>query len=122
MTTNPNGYKPQNPYGQASVLSDSDFARLVQAAPSDKYRLLWVLQRATAARISEALALTWGDITATHVRFRPSTTKTGEGRAVPISAELRAELDRVGRQACQESSTDTGTSPPSELTLNLATT
>ncbi len=48
---------------------------------------------------SEAARLEWAnvDFAAGEVRLDPGTTKTGEGRVVPFTAELRALLER--RQA-----------------------
>ncbi|MCK6514589.1 site-specific integrase [Myxococcota bacterium] len=55
------------------------------------YRLA-VVQRWTGARIGEVIAATWGDMDLTAGDWRISTSKTGHGRMVPLSAELRASL------------------------------
>lgn len=77
--------------GKAAALSADELAALLEAAPV-RYRCLFALQRATAARISEALALTWGDVIGAQVTFRRCTTKTKATRQVPQSAALQAEL------------------------------
>ena len=77
--------------GKAAALSADELQALLDAAPA-RYRCLFALQRYTAARISEALALTWADVAGQQVTFRRSTTKTKSTRQVPQSAALRAEL------------------------------
>lgn len=77
--------------GKAAALSADELAALLDAAPA-RYRCLFALQRATASRISEALALTWGDVIGTQVTFRRATTKTKSTRQVPQSEALQAEL------------------------------
>jgi integrase/recombinase XerD len=77
--------------GKAAALSTDELQALLEAAPA-RYRCLFALQRATAARISEALALSWADVAVKQVTFRRSTTKTKSTRQVPQSAALQAEL------------------------------
>jgi integrase/recombinase XerD len=77
--------------GKAAAVTPEQFeALLAVAAP--RYRCLFTLQRATAARISEALALTWADVAAQQVTFRKANTKTKATRQVPQSQLLQAEL------------------------------
>jgi integrase/recombinase XerD len=77
--------------GKAAAISPAQFeALLAVAAP--RYRCLFMLQRATAARISEALSLTWADVAAQQVTFRRANTKTKTTRQVPQSEALQAEL------------------------------
>ncbi len=64
---------------------------LIAAAPSPRYRALWTLQRHTAARIGESLALRWGDING-KVTFRAATTKTKSTRQSVIRPALREAL------------------------------
>lgn len=87
--------------GQARVLSPAELDQLLAAAPSPAHRALWALQRWSAARISEALALQWGAIRGGAVTFKPSTTKTKTTRQVEIVTALAAEIDRY-RQAWVE--------------------
>ena len=84
-----------NGHGRAAVLSDADFARLLAAAPSQSYRTLWTLQRATAARISEALSLRWCDVGGGFITFRKQTTKTNQTRQVPCSPVLLEALEAL---------------------------
>jgi integrase len=64
---------------------------LLDAAPSPRYRALWAVQRWTAGRIAECLALRWGDLNGV-VTFRRSNTKTKTTRQVPTAPQLVAEL------------------------------
>ena len=66
--------------------------RLIEAAPSPRYRGPWTLPRHTAVRIGEALALRWADING-KVTFRRSTTKTKTTRQSVILTALRDALD-----------------------------
>jgi integrase/recombinase XerD len=80
--------------GKAAALNAGQFEALLAAAPSHRYRALWSLQRWTAARISEALALTWADVAGGKVTYRRANTKTKSTRQVPQVPQLRAELLR----------------------------
>jgi len=82
-----------NRNGQALVLSPEQLDQLLDAAPSPRYRALWSLQRWSAARISESLTLTWGDVAAGHVTYRRSTTKTKTTRQIRCTDRLQAALD-----------------------------
>lgn len=77
--------------GKAAALTDAQLDQLLAAAPSPRYRALWAIQRWTAARISEALALRWADLNGC-ITFRRATTKTKATRQVPVAAALLAAL------------------------------
>lgn len=78
--------------GKARSLTDLELDQLLVAAPSPRYRTLWAVQRWTAARISEALALRWADVNGC-LTYRAATTKTGKTRQVPIAPALREILN-----------------------------
>ena len=80
-----------NRHGKAAILTDEQFAALLEAAPSQLHRTLWLLQRKTAARISEALALRWCDVDGA-ITFRKETTKTKTTRQLPLTDDLRRAL------------------------------
>jgi integrase/recombinase XerD len=65
---------------------------LLEAAPSPRYRALWAIQRWSAGRIGEALALRWGDLNGV-VTYRRANTKTKNTRQVPTAPRLAAEID-----------------------------
>lgn len=83
-----------NRHGKARALLPHELDALIEAAPSPQHRALWSVQRWTAARIGEALALRWGDLVAGHVTYRAKTTKTGATRQLPQTEALQAELAR----------------------------
>ena len=87
--------------GKAAALTPEQFERLVGAAPSARYAALWTLQRLTAARIGEALALTWGDVAGGKVTFRRSTTKTKATRQVPQVRSSSKPWPTIGRSGQQ---------------------
>jgi integrase/recombinase XerD len=78
-------------HGAATVLTAAQLDALLGAAPSAHYRALWAIQRWTAGRIGECLALTWGDLNGL-VTFRKANTKTKTTRQVPTAPRLEAEL------------------------------
>jgi integrase/recombinase XerD len=78
--------------GKAKALTEGELDLLLSSAPSPRYRALWAVQRWTAARISEALALRWADVNGC-LTYRRANTKTKTTRQVPICDALRAELD-----------------------------
>ena len=80
-----------NRNGKAAILTDEQFAALLEAAPSPIHSTLWLLQRKTAARISEALQLRWCDVDGC-ITFRKETTKTKTTRQIPIDADLLTAL------------------------------
>ena len=77
---------------KAAALNDEQIDRLVLAAPSARYRALWTIQRWTAARISEALALKWVHVNGA-VTFAKASTKTRTTRQVPMTPALRLAID-----------------------------
>jgi integrase/recombinase XerD len=85
-------------HGKAAALTPEQFAALLDAAPSPRYRALWAVQRFTAARISEALALRWADVAGQQVTYRRATTKCRATRQVPQAQPLQQALEAY-RQA-----------------------
>ena len=78
--------------GKAAALTPGQFQQLLDAAPSPRYRTLWLLQRLTAARVSEALALRWSDTAGQRVTFRRANTKTKATRQVPQAPALQEAI------------------------------
>jgi integrase/recombinase XerD len=78
--------------GRAATLSDDEMEALLEAAPSPRYRCLWAIQRWTAGRIGETLALRWGDLNG-KVTYRAATTKTKATRQVPTAPCLSEEIE-----------------------------
>ena len=84
-------------HGSAAVLTTHQLDALLDAAPSPRHRALWAIQRWTASRIGETLALQWGDVNGS-VTFKRANTKTKTTKQVRTSVRLEAEL-QVYRQA-----------------------
>lgn len=78
-------------HGPAATLTTEQLDALLDAAPSPRHRCLWAIQRWTAGRIGECLALTWGDMNGV-VTFRRATTKTKTTRQVITTGRLETEL------------------------------
>ena len=87
-----------NRNGKAAALGAGQLDELLEAAPSDRYKMLWMLQRLTASRIGEALALTWGDVVGGKVTFRRSTTKTKATRQIAQNPRLKQALASYRQQ------------------------
>lgn len=81
-------------HGKAAPLTQAEFQALLDSAPSGAHRALWAVQRWSAARISEALALRWADVSGGKVTYRRANTKTKTTRQVPQGEALMAELER----------------------------
>lgn len=81
-----------NRNGAAAVLSADEVEALLEAAPSPRYRALWAIQRWTAGRIGECLALTWGDLNG-KVTYRAAITKARATRQVATIPRLSAEIE-----------------------------
>jgi len=78
--------------GTAATLTEDQLDALLEEAPSPRYRALWSIQRWTAGRISEALALKWGDLNG-KVTYRAANTKTKTTRQVPTAPRLSEEIE-----------------------------
>lgn len=79
-------------HGAAAVLTEDELDALLEAAPSPRYRCLWAIQRWTAGRIGESLALRWGDLNGV-VTYRKATTKTKVTKQIPTAPRLAAEIE-----------------------------
>lgn len=78
--------------GTAAVLSEDQMEALLEAAPSPRYRAMWAIQRWSAGRIGETLALRWGDLNG-KVTYRAANTKTKSTRQVPTAPRLSEEIE-----------------------------
>ena len=71
-----------------------EFAAVRRRLPPDLADLVSFLYTTGWRWRSETVCLRWSNVTAGEVRLEPGTTKTGEGRVFPLTADLRAVLDR----------------------------
>ena len=78
--------------GKAAALTEQQLEALLAAAPSAKHHCLWMVQRWSAARIGEALSLSWADVGGKHVTFKKSSTKTKTTRQLLQAPALAEEL------------------------------
>ena len=80
-------------------VTPADVAKIIDACPDAKWRLIVALVRFGGLRSpSETFALRWGDIDWEHDRFTVTSPKTehnagGESRIVPLFPELRPHLE-----------------------------
>lgn len=84
----------QSGCGKAKALTPDQVQLMLDNAPSPKYRALWAVQYYTAARIGEALSLTWAQVTDGTITFRKGDTKTKQTRQPATHPRLQQELDR----------------------------
>jgi integrase len=82
------------------ICSAEEFEALVAAA-YPKLRLAIILAMYTGMRMSEITGLTWKCIclSARTVRLQHGTTKTGEGRIIPLAPEVISVLDGLPKKA-----------------------
>lgn len=87
--------------GQARQLTPDELDRLMGHCSGETERVLWAVMLLTASRVSEALALKWGDIDLDRrlILFRAETAKTKVGRTVEISPKLAQILQGLGPKA-----------------------
>ena len=82
----------KNRFGRARVLSTAELDLLLEALP-ENHRVLAIVLRRTAARVSEGLQLKWRYVADGYVLLTAPTTKGGKKtRTVPIHLQLAAEL------------------------------
>ena len=79
-------------YGRARVLTTAELDLLLEELP-ENHRVLAMLLRRTAARVSEGLQLKWRYVGKTEIIFAAPTTKgKKKTRTVPIHPELAVHL------------------------------
>lgn len=82
-----------NRCGQSAILDGEQLDRLFECM-NPKCRAALSVCRYTAARITEALALKWRNITPGFVVLEKANTKTKQTRQVPLHPRLHEELQR----------------------------
>lgn len=90
-------------HGQAKILTPQEIADLFErGCSSNRDRALFGVMLYCGCRVSEALALTPGDISETHITFRKATTKgkckTRQMDIHPKLKELLASYDNGGKR------------------------
>jgi integrase len=90
-------YKPDN--ARERALSEEEYQRLLTASSLHLRRII-ICAYETGMRRGEIQFLPWNkvDLKAGLIRLEGKDTKTGEGRAVPISAALRSVLEDIRQE------------------------
>lgn len=107
--------------GQSRILDDLQLDQLVEALPPGPHRLVCLVTRYTACRVSEALKLKWGFVSDDVILFPAGITKTNKTREVdlhPVLAEALGDWRenwseyRINRKpVCERLGLDTGALP-----------
>jgi len=90
-------YKPDN--ARERVLTEGEYPQLLSVSPVHLRRII-ICAYETGMRSREIQYLTWPrmDLKAGFIRLEGKNTKTGEGRAVPISSVLREVLEDIRKE------------------------
>src|SRR5215813_605798 len=90
-------YKPDN--ARERVLTEEEYQRLLAVSPVHLQRII-ICAYETGMRSGEIQYLTWPkvDLKAGFIRLEGKDTKTGEGRAVPISSVLSEVLGDIRKE------------------------
>lgn len=88
-------YRPDN--SRSRALNDEEYRQLLAASTAPHLRRIIVCAYETGMRRGEIQDLIWNkvDLRAGMIRLEGKDTKTGEGRAVPISPLLRETLEEI---------------------------
>ena len=83
--------KPKQDQRKMRCLSGEELSRLLSQTPAPMWKALWAVLAYCGLRISEALSLTWSDVSETSISIRHSKTKAGV-RQVPLPTAVRRLL------------------------------
>ena len=82
-----------NRQGKSRTLSGEELDLVMHYLPSEKYKLISLVLRKTAGRISEVVSLRYENLTATTILFPKEITKGKlKSREIPISKDLFLKL------------------------------
>ena len=84
---------PKQPQRLPEILSREEVARLIEAPPNPKHRLLLATIYAAGLRVSEALRLKVGDLDRGRMTLRVEQGKGKKDRVIPLSRKLLAQLE-----------------------------
>ncbi|MBI5851752.1 MAG: site-specific integrase [Planctomycetes bacterium] len=86
---------PSKPVKEQRALSDEEIGELLKAS-SEESREVWVLFLHTGMRKRELALLQWKDVdlVADEIHVRPEVAKSKRGRRIPMSADVKAILQK----------------------------
>jgi site-specific recombinase XerD len=88
---------PKQPQRLPEILSREEVARLIEAPPNPKHRLLLATAYAAGLRVSEAVRLKVADLDRTRMTLRIEQGKGRKDRIVPLSRKLLAQCEEYWR-------------------------
>ena len=84
---------PKQPQRLPEILSRDEVARLIEAPPNSKHRLVLATIYAAGLRVSEAVQLKVGDVDRERMTLRVEQGKGRKDRVVPLSRRLLDQLE-----------------------------
>lgn len=84
---------PKQPQRLPEILSRDEVARLIEAPPNAKHRLLLATAYAAGLRVSEVVQLRVADLDRTRMTLRVEQGKGRKDRIVPLSRKLLAQFE-----------------------------
>ena len=78
--------------GQSQILDDRQLDLLVEALPAGPHRMICLICRYTACRVTESLRLRWGFVSDDVILFPARVTKTSKTREVDVHPVLAQAL------------------------------
>jgi site-specific recombinase XerD len=88
---------PKQPQRLPEILSREEVARLLEAPPNPKHRLLLATVYAAGLRVSEVVRLKVGDVDRDRMTLRVEQGKGRKDRVVPLSRRLRDQIEAYWR-------------------------
>ncbi len=88
---------PRQPQRLPEILSREEVARLLEAPPNPKHRLLLATVYAAGLRVSEAVRLKVSDVDRDRMTLRIEQGKGAKDRYVPLSKRLLAQMEAYWR-------------------------
>lgn len=90
---------PKQPQRLPEILSREEVARLLEAPPNPKHRLLLAAVYAAGLRVSEAVGLKVGDVDRGRMILRVEQGKGKKDRVIPLSRRLLTQMEAYWRTA-----------------------
>jgi site-specific recombinase XerD len=88
---------PKQPQRLPEILSREEVARLIEAPPNPKHRLLLAAVYSAGLRVSEAIGLKLGDVDRGRMTLRVEQGKGRKDRVMPLSKRLLMQMEAFWR-------------------------